>query len=94
MVKAVTRRFMENAAAWESKVRDPVGRKENRLYRSQPVYNVYPYLRDCVQSAGAELPELGVALVDDGSTDGGELCDELAGWRMAASSSISPIRPV
>lgn len=45
-----------------------------------PVYNVYPYLRDCVQSVQAQsYQNWQLLLVDDGSTDGsGELCDELA----------------
>ena len=45
-----------------------------------PVYNVYPYLRDCVQSVQAQsYQNWELLLVDDGSTDGsGELCDELA----------------
>ena len=58
-----------------------------------PVYNVYPYLRDCVQSVQAQsYQNWELLLVDDGSTDGsGELCDELA-VRMAASGcSISPM---
>ena len=44
-----------------------------------PVYNVYPYLRDCVQSVQAQsYQNWELLLVDDGSTDGsGELCDEL-----------------
>ena len=58
-----------------------------------PVYNVYPYLRDCVQSVQAQsYQNWELLLVDDGSTDGsGELCDN---WlrRMAASGcSISPM---
>ena len=42
-----------------------------------PVYNVYPYLRDCVQSVQAQrYQNWELLLVDDGSTDGsGELCD-------------------
>lgn len=45
-----------------------------------PVYNVYPYLRDCVQSVQAQsYQNWELLLVDDGSTDGsGKLCDELA----------------
>ena len=45
-----------------------------------PVYNIYPYLRDCVQSVQAQsYQNWELLLVDDGSTDGsGELCDELA----------------
>ena len=45
-----------------------------------PVYNVYPYLRDCVQSVQAQsYQNWELLLVDDGSTDGSEtLCDEYA----------------
>ena len=45
-----------------------------------PVYNVYPYLRDCVHSVQAQsYQNWELLLVDDGSTDGsGELCDGLA----------------
>ena len=54
-----------------------------------PVYNVYPYLRDCVQSVQAQsYQNWELLLVDDGSTDGsGELCDEMA----ASGCSISPM---
>ncbi len=45
-----------------------------------PVYNVAPYLRDCVGSLQAQrFTDFEVLLVDDGSTDGsGAICDELA----------------
>lgn len=45
-----------------------------------PVYNVAPYLRDCLDSLLAQrFEDFEVLLVDDGSTDGsGPLCDELA----------------
>ena len=43
-----------------------------------PVYNVEPYLRQCVDSvAGQTYRDLQIILVDDGSTDGsGAVCDE------------------
>lgn len=42
-----------------------------------PVYNVAPYLRQCVESVRRQsYTQLEILLVDDGSTDGsGELCD-------------------
>lgn len=45
-----------------------------------PVYNVLPYLRECVESVCAQTyADLEAILVDDGSTDGsGALCEELA----------------
>ena len=45
-----------------------------------PVYNVRPYLEQCVRSIIAQTyHDWECILVDDGSTDGsGELCDELA----------------
>lgn len=45
-----------------------------------PIYQVKPYLRDCIESVLAQsYPDWELLLVDDGSTDGGELiCDEYA----------------
>ncbi len=45
-----------------------------------PVYNVMPYLDDCIRSILMQsYTDWEVILVDDGSTDGsGELCDKLA----------------
>lgn len=42
-----------------------------------PVYNVAPYLNECIQSIVSQTyKELEILLIDDGSTDGsGELCD-------------------
>lgn len=43
-----------------------------------PVYNVKPYLEQCVNSVLALKSEHEIILIDDGSTDGsGELCDKL-----------------
>ena len=59
-----------------------------------PVYNVYPYLRDCVQSVQAQsYQNWELLLVDDGSTDdSGELCDELAveDGRIRVGGSLMP----
>ena len=44
-----------------------------------PVYNVYPYLRECVESVKKMKTDTQIILVDDGSSDNsGLLCDELA----------------
>lgn len=45
-----------------------------------PVYNVRPYVAECIESLiGQTYRELEILLVDDGSTDGsGEICDEYA----------------
>lgn len=45
-----------------------------------PVYNVAPYLKECVDSVLAQrFTDFEVLLVDDGSRDGsGAICDEYA----------------
>lgn len=45
-----------------------------------PVYNCRKYLSDCLSNiCAANIPEVEILLIDDGSTDGsGVLCDELA----------------
>lgn len=45
-----------------------------------PVYNVAPYLHECLDSVvGQDFQDLEVCIVDDGSTDGsGAICDEYA----------------
>jgi glycosyltransferase involved in cell wall biosynthesis len=45
-----------------------------------PVYNVYKYVRRCVESLTAQTySDIEVILVDDGSTDGSSgLCDRLS----------------
>lgn len=44
-----------------------------------PVYNVYQYLRECVESVKKLKLDIEIILVDDGSKDNsGVLCDELA----------------
>ncbi len=44
-----------------------------------PVYNVYQYLRTCVESAQKLKTNIEIILVDDGSKDNsGALCDELS----------------
>lgn len=51
-----------------------------RLSVIVPIYNVAPYLRDCIDSLLAQrFADFEVLLVDDGSTDGsGEMCDAFA----------------
>lgn len=61
-----------------------------------PVYNVRPYLRECLESIAAqEFRDLEVILVDDGSTDGSlELARKLArrhkGWHVLQSDRRGP----
>lgn len=45
-----------------------------------PVYNVEPYLKDCVDSIlNQTLKDINILLIDDGSTDlSGEICDRYA----------------
>ena len=45
-----------------------------------PVYNVYPYLHEALNSVTAQTyKDLEIILIDDGSTDGsGKICDEYA----------------
>lgn len=45
-----------------------------------PVYNVEPYLRECLDSAAAQtLSKIEILCIDDGSTDkSGAICDEYA----------------
>lgn len=53
---------------------------DNQISVIVPVYNVAPYLRQCVESILAQdCDDMEILLIDDGSTDGsGALCDELA----------------
>ncbi|MDO5139834.1 MAG: glycosyltransferase family 2 protein, partial [Oscillospiraceae bacterium] len=45
-----------------------------------PVYNVRPYLAECLDSAVSQtLKDMEIVIVDDGSTDGcGQICDSYA----------------
>ena len=45
-----------------------------------PVYNVYPYLAQCLDSLCAQSwRQMEIILIDDGSTDGSEnICDRYA----------------
>ena len=54
-----------------------------RLSVIVPVYNVEPYLAECVDSLlGQELSDMEIFLVDDGSKDrSGEICDRYAAER-------------
>jgi glycosyltransferase involved in cell wall biosynthesis len=52
-----------------------------------PVYNVAPYLRDCIASIASQLPAEGVEvlLLDDVSTDGSlQICEEICAEQGAA----------
>lgn len=67
-----------------------------RLSVVVPVYNVRPYLRDCLDSLAAQaLQDFDVVLVDDGSTDGSvELARTIArshkGWRVLQTDRRGP----
>lgn len=67
-----------------------------RLSVVVPVYNVRPYLRDCLDSLAAQtFTDFEVILVDDGSTDGsGELARKLARrrptWRVTHTDRRGP----
>ena len=52
----------------------------NQISVIVPVYNVFPYLRRCVDSILVQsYPDFELILVDDGSTDGsGQICEEYA----------------
>ena len=55
-----------------------------------PIYNVEPFLRDCLDSLRAQTyPDLQVLVVDDGSTDG---CAAIAGEFAAADPRFELIR--
>ena len=53
---------------------------ENLISVIVPVYNVKPYIKECISSILYQTHnELQVILIDDGSTDGsGEICDQFA----------------
>ena len=58
-----------------------IGEKmENLISVIVPVYNVEPYLKECISSILHQTHNaLQVILIDDGSTDGsGEICDQFA----------------
>ena len=67
-----------------------------RLSVVVPVYNVRPYLRDCLESLAAQsFGDFEVVLVDDGSTDGSlEMARRIArrhrGWQVAQTDRRGP----
>lgn len=55
-------------------------KKNIKLSAIVPVYNVAPFLRDCLDSLLYGIaPDTEILIIDDGSTDGSpEICDEYA----------------